>query len=251
MCLSCVLLYPPLKIPRNASLGKELLDIIHLGMMPNSVDDMLLGCCKDTMNEVKSKFSEHESQEFAEAWRRAKKCVLLRLLRGLKNGLTKKQLEAICVYTGEQVYKEFNGAVRSQRHIYSSTFRFHYLYVFLTSAVQTLKQRQPCLTSYRRSNDKFTGKVGQQIRFGSFASSSKRADRTDFGTKTCFEVKTCFGAYLGDLSVFPDEEEVLIPPYEVFEIMRINPAGLKDCEVVFVLKSVSWKSEMNCKLVDK
>lgn len=249
VCLSCVLLCPPLKIPRNTSLGKEL--IIHLDMMHDSVDDMLLGCCAETMNQVESKFYAHESQEFAEARSNAKKCAQSKLSHGLPKGLSKKQLEAICVYTGVQVYQEFNAAVRSQRHIYGSRFRFHYLYVFLTSAVRTLKQRQPCLTSYRRSNDKFTGEVGQKIRFGSFASSSKRADRTAFGTKSCFEIKTCFGAYLGGLSVFPDEEEVLIPPYEVFEIMRIKSAGFKDCEVVFVLKSVGWKSETNCKLVDK
>lgn len=249
VCLSCVLLCPPLKIPRNASLGKEL--IIHLDMMHDSVDDMLSGCREETMNQVERKFYAHESQEFAGAWRTAKNCAQSKLSHGLPKGLSKKQLEAICVYTGNQVYQEFNAAVRSQRDIYGSTFRFHYLYVFLTSAVQTLKKHKPCRISYRRSNNKFTGKVGQNIRFGSFASSSKRADRINFGTKTCFKIKTCFGAYLGGLSVFPNEEEVLIPPYEVFKIKRIKSAGLKNCEVIFVLKSVGTKSETNCKLVAK
>lgn len=249
VCLSCVLLCPPLKIPRNASLGKEQLRIIHLGMMPDSVDDMLFGCSPATMIEVERKFSAHESKEFAEAWGRAKECARSRLPNGLKTGLTEKQLEAICLYTGNQVYQDFNTAVRSQRKDYGSKFKFHHLYVFLTSAVQTLKQQQPCLTSYRRSDIQFIGKDGERIRFGSFASSSKRTDRINFGTKTCFQIKTCDGAFLGDFSVYPDEEEVLIPPYEVFKIIKVQPAGLKNCEVLFVLESSGCKSEMNCKLV--
>ncbi|KAK7910188.1 hypothetical protein WMY93_014872 [Mugilogobius chulae] len=72
-----------------------------------------------------------------------------------------------------------------------------------------------CQTTYRRSKLKFTGEVNQEIRFGAFASTSKRTDLTTFGKETCFHIKTCFGAYLKHYPILGDhEQEVLIPPYE-------------------------------------
>lgn len=250
------MLCPQLKIPHNATLVKEPLKDVPLGMMPNSVDDMLLGCGKDTMNEVQRKFLDSEKKEFPEAWRQNTFCILKNLLAGWNKGLTREQLEAICVYTAPLVYKDFNAAVRSQRDKYGSSFNFHYLFVFLTSAVQTLKLRQPCYTTYRRNDLTFTGTVGQKMRFGNFASTSLRKNLRHFGKKTCFEIRTCFGADVSKFSVYPNEKEVLVPPYEQFEIMsqklkedKDKPAGLEDCEVVFVLRSVGWKSDLNCKLV--
>lgn len=217
---------------------------------------MLWGCNKDTITKVQSKFSVSEKEEFTRAWSEAKFCAVKKLIANWKKGLTLEHLRSICVYTGPHMYQQFNAAVRSHRDTYGSQFKFHYLYVLLTSAIQTIKLRQPCYTSYRRSNHNFSGTLGQNMRFGSFASTSLRTDLTHFGDKTCFVIRTCFGANVSEFSVYPEEEEVLIPPYEQFEIMskklkgdKGTPAGLKDCEVVFVLKSVGWKSELNCKLV--
>lgn len=225
-------------------------------MANTSVDDMLWGCNNDTIMRVQANFSASEKREFAKAWRDAKSCARKNLNASLKKGLTMEHLLSICVYTGPHVHRQFNAALRTQRDTYGSRFKFHYLYVLLTSAIQTIKLRQPCYTSCRRSRDNFIGTVGQKMRFGSFTSTSLRTDLRDFGNKTCFVMRTCFGAYLSKFSVYSSEEEVLIPPYEQFEIMskkskgdKGRAAGLEDCEVVFVLKSVGWKSELNCKLV--
>lgn len=83
-------------------------------------------------------------------------------------------------------------------------------------------------------------------RLGSFASSSLKSDQTKYGTETCFKIETCYGAKILEYSAHPDEEEVLIPPYEVFEIKEGKE--LKDCKTVFVLKSNGTLSNLNCKL---
>lgn len=245
-----------MEVPRNDPVDTELLEDFPLDMKNTSVDDMLWGCSKDTLKKVQKTFSKSEKKEFAEAWGKATSCALKKLIGGWNKGLDMKQLKAICVYTGRLVYQQFNNAVRSQRREYGSNFKFHYLFVLLTSAVQTLKLRQPCYTTYRRCSVTFSGTVGQRMRFGSFTSTSVRTNLIHFGRQTCFQMTTCFGANVQKFSVYPNEDEVLIPPYEEFEITsrkvkedKDKPAGLEDCEVVFVLKTVGWKSEQNCKLV--
>ncbi|KAL1278826.1 hypothetical protein QQF64_025499 [Cirrhinus molitorella] len=50
-------------------------------------------------------------------------------------------------------------------------------------------------------------------------------------------------------SIFPIEQEVLIPPYETFKVTAVNTKIYqKDlwCETVYSLKSTGKKSELNC-----
>lgn len=215
---------------------------------------MLSGCLNKTIERVKKNYAGKELQTFAKAWRQAANQANKNRDKASAH-LTKEQLQAVYVYTGPLVYQQFNAAVRTQRSEYGRNFQFHYLYVLLTSAVQTLKLRQPCYTTYRRCNVLFSGEVGHRMRFGSFASTSLKTGVTKFGRKSCFEISTCSGAYVGQYSGMPDEEEVLVPPYEVFEVSgkltgdHEKPAGLEDCEVVFVVKSVGSESKLNCKLV--
>ena len=55
--------------------------------------------------------------------------------------------------------------------------------------------------------------VGDSIRLGQFASSSlDEAVARGFGSATFFSLRTCSGAPIQALSVFPEEREVLIPP---------------------------------------
>ncbi|KAL7870193.1 hypothetical protein SRHO_G00076900 [Serrasalmus rhombeus] len=60
------------------------------------------------------------------------------------------------------------------------------------------------------------------MRFSSITSSSFRDDLAQFGKSSCFKIKTCFGADISKLSVHPDEKEVLMPPYEKFEVMAVE-----------------------------
>ncbi|XP_076585260.1 erythroblast NAD(P)(+)--arginine ADP-ribosyltransferase-like [Chaetodon auriga] len=229
---------------------------IPLSMAEDSVDDMYFGCDDAMMETVKYKYFEEEKNmnPFVDAWSEAEKCAKRKLKHRKDMALTKDHLQAICVYTADKMYKMFNDAVRTQRSLYRSSFKFHSLHFLLTSAIQILNNNYYCHNTYRRTNVKFTGKVNQIIRFGSFTSSSYRADLRDFGNETCFKIKTCSGAFLKKYSYYDDEAEVLIPPYETFNITEImngqvNIQGLRDCKVVYVLESAGAKSSLNCNVL--
>ncbi|XP_008303283.1 ecto-ADP-ribosyltransferase 5-like [Stegastes partitus] len=228
--------------------------VIPLSMVEDSVDDLYMGCNEVMRDIVEHKyFKELHVGPFEKTWKDAEKCVKEKFERRKNKALTKKHMQAICVYTGDDVYKDFNNAVRINRDVYTSTFQFHILHYYLTSAIQILNQNDYCQTSYRRSRDVFTGKVDQKIRFGFFASSSYKTNQKDFGSETCFKIKTCLGAFIQSYSQFVDEGEVLIPPYETFKINGILrgpsqiPEELNDCKVVFVLESAGVLSNVNCK----
>ena len=88
------------------------------------------------------------------------------------------------------------------------------------------------------------------MRFGSFVSTSLKHDLVEFGEATCFEIETRFGAEITKLSEHQDEEEVLIPPYEVFTITAVEGKGNRlGCEVLYTLESAGKTSNMKCSLV--
>ncbi|KAI9531678.1 hypothetical protein NQZ68_039099, partial [Dissostichus eleginoides] len=144
----------------------------------------------------------------------------------LSTSLGKEQIMAIYVYTldNPKIYLDFNEAVRTQKHDYKTTSRYHTLHFFLTDALQTLYARKPekerCLKFYRANSYFRQDALNKVIRFGFFASDSKGwyASAERFGDKSCFEIITCLGA---DVSLYSklgeSEREVLIPPYEAFK----------------------------------
>ncbi|XP_042339222.1 erythroblast NAD(P)(+)--arginine ADP-ribosyltransferase-like, partial [Plectropomus leopardus] len=168
--------------------------------------------------------------------------------------LGKERITAIYYYTfgKDDVYLDFNEAVRTEGPQYKTTFGFHALHFLLTDAIQALKEHRSknvpvgqdgCVTSFRRVKRSFNGKKNTQFRFGSFTSSSlgqysKKVER--FGDKTCFEIKTCYGEDISEYSKFQIEGEVLIPPYEIFKVVDIKERSKqKDlpCEVEYKVKS--------------
>lgn len=224
----------------------------QLTMVDDSVDDMYFGCNDKMMTIVQDRLLEHEKSVnnfgiYCESSAKKKFD-----LRG-DTALTIDHIWAICVYTNNSVYREFNTAVRTEGRSYLASFKYYSFHYLLTSAIQILNNNSSCNSTFRRINMLFTGTVNQIIRFGSFASTSFRSNLKHFGTQTCFKINTCLGASLKEYSVYPTEEEVLIPPYETFKITEINRKNtfpdLKDCEVVFVLESAGVMSSLNCNAV--
>uniref|UniRef100_UPI003AB0DC62 ecto-ADP-ribosyltransferase 5-like n=1 Tax=Centroberyx gerrardi TaxID=166262 RepID=UPI003AB0DC62 len=258
--LSWMLPADSMVIPFNFSVPDPNLSI-PLNMVEDAVDDMYEGCTKAMIDRVKNKYMKTENVGmFADAWKNASICAEEGLVKKYREDedLTKDHFHAICVYTSDYkgFYAKFNTAVRTERKKYGTpSFPYHSLHFLLTSAIKIIKNSQNyCHVTYRRTNDIFIGEVNQKIRFGYFASSSYRTDLRDFGNKTCFEIRTCLGAYLRNYSVFSDQEqEVLIPPYEVFNIAKITKdpkdafeKGLNDCEVLYSLENKGFKSNLNC-----
>ncbi|KAF7642007.1 hypothetical protein LDENG_00266390 [Lucifuga dentata] len=215
-----------------------------MDMAENSVDDMYNGCRAQMSQMVETKYKEE--LERVKNWQ-----LYEEKAPSVDKALTKDHFQAICVYTTSLFYFTFNEAVRTGSEKYGTSFQYHAFHFLLTTAVQLLKENQPCYTSYRRSDLKFTGNVGQIIRFGYFVSSSFRKDLTEFGVKTCFKIWTCGGAFLKDYSHIFDEQEVLIPPYEKFKITKILhdedvESGLRHCKVIYILEHAGVSSKLNC-----
>ncbi len=227
--------------------------IYPFNMALNSVDDQYDGCTEEMAHLVMTEYLEKElnnSAEFKMAWQEAENNV-----SAPEDDLTENHVIAIYVYTDKEVYPEFNSAVRSEKEKYKNmTFPWYSLHFLLTEAIQLLKKTQKgCKLTYRGTDVEFDRDVlNTEVRFGSFTSSSlNRTVAEDFGNVFCFETYTCEGAEVTNYSKFPDEDEVLIPPYETFKVTAVrNRTDLNDlwCETVFTLESSGKISDLNCKL---
>ncbi|XP_073712857.1 ecto-ADP-ribosyltransferase 5-like [Misgurnus anguillicaudatus] len=215
-------------------------------MTPDSVDDMYDGCTAKMKKLVREKFQKKEIAAnisgFGTAWNIGKN-------KTNSTQDSRNHLIAIYVYTGAVagLYKEFNKDVRTGKQTYQSkTFSWYTLHFWLTRAIRTLKQTQNgCILTYRGTWDTFDGVNNTEIRFGSFASSSRDPNVIKtFGNKSCFEIRTCHGADVTKYSWHPKQKEVLIPPYEKFKVIKIKKNDW--CKTVFVLKSYRIISKLNC-----
>ncbi|XP_028268959.1 T-cell ecto-ADP-ribosyltransferase 1-like [Parambassis ranga] len=232
-----------------------------LDMANNSVDDMYDGCMSEMEKAVKDNYLKKEmnrTNHFKDAWKKAEQYYERKNMKPFPSQL------AIYVYTLESpnVYLDFNTAVRNQSSEYNTTFSYHSLHFYLTQAIQNLTSNRrgkvdpnKCYTVFRRTNIYFRQDVkNKTIRFGSFTSSSQgnSSNPDKFGDKSCFRIRTCFGADISNYSLVKDEKEVLIPPYEVFNVTdvknRSENKGLP-CEVVYEVNSTqSVQSNLNCTL---
>uniref|UniRef100_A0A3B1J0X4 NAD(P)(+)--arginine ADP-ribosyltransferase n=1 Tax=Astyanax mexicanus TaxID=7994 RepID=A0A3B1J0X4_ASTMX len=236
------------------SMSGSIEEVYPLNMAENSVDDSYEGC-REAMNDlVLSEYIEYEKKNtpgFAFAWENAlKNCN--------KDGLNINQSAAIYLYTEDCnvnidcSFMEFNRATRSGSALYKTgEFKFYTEFFFLTDAIQQLNQkRRVCETVYRKTKDRYDRDVfNKTIRFGSFTSSSLDRDFKGFGKESCFQIKTCLGAEIYNYSVFQEEREVLIPPYEVFRVTGIKTKQeVPDlwCNVVYELEHVGNKSNLKC-----
>ncbi|NWS35816.1 NARE ribosyltransferase, partial [Polioptila caerulea] len=225
---------------------------IALGMAPNSFDDRYLRChfrmarALPALN--RTEFVPYG--DFAEAWNRAAAQWGSRARRGPP--LPPEQAIALLAYTMEEgLYLEFNKAVRvggRSRREYLDTFHFKVLHFLLTEALSDLRGAQShsqCLHVYRGVDGiRFTSRLGQVIRFGQFASASLLKNVSEFyGTSTTFEVDTCHGADIRNFSHYPEEEEVLIPPFETFKVTNITHQG---DDIYIHLRSHGVHSKYNC-----
>ncbi|XP_056108392.1 NAD(P)(+)--arginine ADP-ribosyltransferase 2-like [Rhinichthys klamathensis goyatoka] len=232
-------------------------DSISLDMAKNSVDDQYYSCRKNMSHLVETKYLKEEfenSPNFKNAWKRGK---TFTSKWNIFSELKRKHKIAIYVYTDEDVYGQFNRDTRNgKRNILGMTYKWYSLHFLLTEAIHILKKKQNrCFDTFRGSNVDLNGRVNTDIRFGSFTSSSLNQNKAKhFGTKTCFIIRTCEGANVTKYSKFPGEEEVLIPPFEKFNVTEVKTRTNQPdlwCETVFVLTSTGIRSDLNCALFNE
>ncbi|XP_052527328.1 erythroblast NAD(P)(+)--arginine ADP-ribosyltransferase-like isoform X3 [Tympanuchus pallidicinctus] len=229
---------------------------VAMDMAPNSFDDQYQGCIDSMEAELPElNRTEFNNRTYAEGWRSATE--LWQSRSGDATSpvvLERDQAIAVLAYTMEgDLYRVFNNATLtagSSRQHYLSSYPFKTLHFLLSRALQTLResQTQQCYHVYRGvRGTRFTAQQGQVVRFGQFTSSSfNQGVAEGFGRDTFFLVLTCYGVPIKDLSAFPSEDEVLIPPAEQFEVTSIN--YMKRGNFI-QLQSRGMKSTYNCEFV--
>lgn len=165
-------------------------------------------------------------QETLKKW----KAIQANNLLNLKDlGLSENEAYAVICYTLEKppVYRFFNGGAR--KGYCGDGMDFPVLTHLLQEACRKILLSTPkperTKTVYRGVSLPFGAEVGQKVRFGSYTSttSSKNVaesfQRSDGGTQ--FVIETKIGAPIRSFSAFPEEEEVLLPPYEVYRVSKV------------------------------
>ncbi|XP_054495586.2 erythroblast NAD(P)(+)--arginine ADP-ribosyltransferase-like [Agelaius phoeniceus] len=160
------------------------------------------------------------------------------------------QAIALMAYSMKDIYTDFNAAVHTagrSRQEYRNNFHFKTLHFLLTQALVTLRQAQnsQCHQVFRGVRDvRFKARRGQRVRFGQFTSTSLRKEiALRFGTDTIFLVLTCHGVDVRQFSKYPTEEEVLIPPFETFQVIQVTWDGRRTW---IWLRSAGTYSRYNC-----
>ncbi|NXR84570.1 NARE ribosyltransferase, partial [Pycnonotus jocosus] len=190
-----------------------------------------------------------KNPDFAMVWPQA---VALWQRRGSRVSPLSSPAQAIAVmaYSMKYVYRQFNAAVRvagRSPQQYWDSFHFKTLHFLLTDALATLRDtRGPqCHNVSRGVRDvRFEAWPGDTVRFGQFTSTSLSEERAQkYGTDTIFQVYTCHGMNIQDFSYDPGNHEVLIPPFETFQVTKVTQEGGK---VKIQLRSTGTFSKYNC-----
>ncbi|NWU03950.1 NRT2 ribosyltransferase, partial [Urocynchramus pylzowi] len=215
------------------------IDVVPLDMAQGSFDDQYLNC-GPAMTEALPALNGSEFQEntaFSQAW--VKATAEWQKRGSSSSTLSPAQAITLMAYTMTDVHKQLNTAVHTagkSRQEYRDNFHFKTLHFLLTQALQKLRRPDECPDVFRGVRDiQFNVNTGDKVRFGQFASSS--LDKTvsqGYGTDTMFKVHTCHGADIQKFSFNQSEKEVLIPPFETFEVTKVTREGKK---VWIVLRS--------------
>ncbi|NWI95984.1 NRT2 ribosyltransferase, partial [Pitta sordida] len=221
---------------RRRDLGSGLREI-EFNMAPNSFDDQYRGC-RRAMNRRLPGLNRSEfvvNNDYAETWAKA---TARWYGRGSHAGsqLRPELAVALLAYSMEDgLYKGFNRAIRTagrSHREYLRHFHFKVVHFLLTEALYELRGAQShprCLRVFRGTDGvRFIARRDQVVRFGQFASTSLRRNVSEFyGNETFFEIDTCHGASVRNFSLYPEEDEVLIPPFETFKVTRVTHRGNK------------------------
>uniref|UniRef100_A0A8C6JE42 NAD(P)(+)--arginine ADP-ribosyltransferase n=1 Tax=Melopsittacus undulatus TaxID=13146 RepID=A0A8C6JE42_MELUD len=230
---------------------------LPMDMAPDAFDDRYEGCERRMELELpelnRTEFSTNSI--YAEGWSRAARAWQQSRVPQ-PPGLRPEHAVALMAYTTEgPLYRAFNAAVRQagrSGHRYRHTFPFKALHFLLSQALSTLRGSQRrCHRALRGVRGvRFTARHGQRVRFGHFTSASLNNGSGficgTFGCDTLFTVHTCWGALIRDFSLYSMEEEILIPPSEVFQV---TSAVLTGDRSLIQLQSQGINSTYNCELL--
>ncbi|XP_055990607.1 ecto-ADP-ribosyltransferase 4 [Sorex fumeus] len=205
-----------------------------IDLTPGSFDDQYQGCSQQTMemlNEGDYFTKEVEAnRNYSKIWQNAH-LNWLNQEKSLPPNMTITHAVAILVYTlNSNIRSEFTRVMASTGQSaaqYSHAFHFKYLHYYLTSAIQLLRKQMlrnndsHCYkVRHEATNVSLEASIGDTLRFGQFLSASLlREDTPKLGNKTLFSISTCLGI---PVEYFTLKKEVLVPPYELFEVVNVT-----------------------------
>lgn len=229
---------------------------IDLDLMPGSFDDQYQNCSTQVIEELSQGdyFTEEidTHKNYSRVWQKTH-LTWLSQVENLPKDMTTTHAMAILVYIfNHDVRSDFSRAMASvagSPKQYKQSFHFKYLHYYLTSAIQLLRKATKngtvCYEVHHGMQDAhFKANIGATIRFGQFLFTSFLGEEMQkFGNQTLFTIYTCLGAPVQHFSL---KKKVLIPPYELFEVVNksYNPKG-----DWFYLRSVGNLSTYNCQLL--
>ncbi|XP_078512387.1 GPI-linked NAD(P)(+)--arginine ADP-ribosyltransferase 1-like [Lissotriton helveticus] len=237
----------------------------------SAFDDQYKGCEAKMEQElpslIKTEFAK--SKYFYTAWKSARSKWENRTDTAvLPSGFREEHAIAIMAYTSSfMLHKTFDKAVREagkSAEYYQKNFKYKSLHFLLTRALQILEAQQEtpqCVNVYRGFRDiRYKTETRKRVRFGQFISSSlSQFNGFKFGQHTVFDIETCFGVNIKNFSSYPENKEVLIPPYEKFivtnftrtpkqnliQIHSVDKLSFYNCEYFKAKKCTSWKCLFN------
>ncbi|XP_060240298.1 ecto-ADP-ribosyltransferase 4 isoform X2 [Meriones unguiculatus] len=231
---------------------------VDFDLTPQSFDDQYQGCSKQVMEELRERdyfFNEIDTNKYySRAWQKAH-LNWLSQASTFPESMTPVHTVALMFYTlNHNVSSDFAKAmarVAGSPRQYNQSFHFKFLHYYLTSAIQLLrnessaKNHSLCYKVYHGMKDvNFEANVGSTIRFGQFLSASLLKEETPVsGHQTLFIIFTCLGVSVQDFSL---RKEVLIPPYELFEVVSKNYSTGGD---LISVRSAGNMSAYNCQLL--
>nr|XP_030697227.1 ecto-ADP-ribosyltransferase 4 isoform X2 [Globicephala melas] len=231
---------------------------IDFDLAPGSFDDQYQGCSQQVMEDlIQGDYftKEVESRRnYHRVWQRAH-LDWLRQGKALPENMTVTHAVAILVYSSNgSVRSDFSRAMASAAgspQQYKHSFHFKYLHYYLTTAIQLLRKEivtrndSLCYEVHHEVKGVYLeAPMSATIRFGQFLSTSfLREEAQKFGDQTLFTILTCLGAPVQDFSL---KKEVLVPPYELFEVVNTSyhPRGNW-----LQLQSTGTQSAYNCQLL--
>ncbi|XP_036000800.1 ecto-ADP-ribosyltransferase 4 [Fundulus heteroclitus] len=204
------------------------------------LDDKFAGCrTKVTVvdDEVVKQKWDTCSANFSKAWSKSEQ----NLKEPAEHYMEKSHSLALYLFTDmvqKQGNKNSEPAEKTTKH--RRTFEPVSLYSSLSQAIQILKQNQVICLSTKHSTETLSGlniSTGQ-VRFSTFILGSDKWNIDRNGS--CFEIYSCFGANITKYSAFKGNNQILVPPYEVFTVAGIQKQT-NSCEVTYKLRS-----NLNC-----
>ncbi|XP_054830489.1 erythroblast NAD(P)(+)--arginine ADP-ribosyltransferase-like [Eublepharis macularius] len=204
---------------------------VPFDMATTSFDDQYNGC-QDMMEDKVGALLRTEFADtiYAKVWENATaKWDEMKASASVPKDLKPEYAIAALAYTRKEafLYRDLNRAVRKgeSEEYYLRAFHFKAFH-FLLRALQVLRANASpkCHETYRGVRGaSFIAEPSEKARFGYFASSSLDKDQAmSFGKDTFFTIETCYGGYIKEFSFFPEEEEILIPPFEEFQVAEVT-----------------------------